>query len=71
MDDTSIGGGAYTAMENKTSKLLLAHRLSAATAVQDAFDGKLALTAVAAKALSRDEVWALKVAMNGYYGLAL
>ena len=52
-------------------KLLLAHRLSAATAVQDAFDGKIALTAVAAKALSRDEVWALKEAMNGYYGLAL
>jgi len=39
--------------------------------VQDTFDGKSALTAVTAKALSREEVWALKEAVNGYYGLAL
>jgi len=63
----------YVAMENLTSKLLLAHNLSAAsTPVAEGFwDGSMAFVALCAKALSADELWALKTFVNEYYDLTL
>lgn len=70
VDDTDSNSGTYVAMEDGTTKVLLAHRIGASSSEQF-WDGRIALWGIAGKALSHDEVWALKEAVNGYYGLSL
>lgn len=70
VDDTSDDSGAYTAMENTASLLRLGFQQGAA-AGEEFLKGKIALCGLTAKALSQNEVWALKEAVDGYYGLSL
>ena len=70
VDDTDDNSGTYAAMENGSEVVALGYRQSAG-AKENFFDGKIALAGLAAKELTQDEVWALKEAVNGYFGLAL
>lgn len=68
VDDTDGSSGFYTAMENQTSLV----NIGARYAVKERFfNGQIALIAVCAKALTIDEIWAVKESVNGYYGLSL
>ena len=73
LDDADSNSGTYTAMENTTAIVGLAHTLSAAaTPVATEFwDGRRALDLLTRKELTIDEIWALKSAVNAYYGLSL
>ena len=70
VDDTDDSSGSYTAMENGTEVVALGYR-QAAGVKENFFDGKLALAGIVGKELSIEEVWALKEAVNGYFGLSL
>ena len=70
VDDTDSNSGTYTAMENTTQEVTLAFLVGAASNT-NFFDGKMALVGLVAKELSQDEVWALKEAASGYFGLSL
>lgn len=70
VDDTDSNSGTYEAMENGATKVLVAHRIGA-SANEHFWDGRIALWGVVGKAMSQDEVWALKEASNGYFGLSL
>jgi hypothetical protein len=69
-DDTDQSSGTYTAMENTGSLLRVGFR-QGTSAGEEYFDGKMALWAITGRELSREEVWALKEAVIGYYGLEL
>ena len=64
-DDSS---GTYTAMENTAASVHLGARY---TTKERFLDGSLAMVAVTAKALSQDEVWAVKELVDSYFGLSL
>ena len=70
VDDTDDNSGTYTAMENGSEVVAVGYR-QAAGAKENYFDGKTAMVGLVAKELTQDEVWALKEAVNGYFGLAL
>ena len=70
VDDTDGNSGTYTAMENTAQELQMGF-FTGASAATDFHDGAVALVAVTGKALSQDEVWALKQAVNGCFGLSL
>jgi hypothetical protein len=70
VDDTDDNMGTYTAMENGSEVVALGYR-QAAGVKENFFQGKMALAGIVAKALSQDEVWTLKEAVNGYFGLSL
>jgi len=69
-DDTSDDSGAYVAMENGTEVVALGYR-QAAGVKENLFDGRVAMAGIVGKELGIDEIWALKVAVNGYFGLNL
>ena len=70
VDDTGDDSGAYVAMESGSEVVALGYR-QAAGAKENFFDGKMGLACIVGKELSQDEVWALKEAVNGYFGLSL
>ena len=70
VDDTDDNSGAYVAMENGSEVLALGYR-QAAGVKENFFDGKLGLAGIVGKALSQEEVWSVKEAVNGYFGLSL
>ncbi len=70
VDDTDDNSGTYVAMENGVEAVAVGYR-QAAGVKENYFDGKLALAGIVAKQLSADEVWSLKDAVNGYFGLTL
>jgi hypothetical protein len=65
---TDNDGGTYVAMENTAAILSIGARYSSK---EQFFDGSMALAGLCAKALTHEEVWALKEAVNGYFGLSL
>ena len=69
VDDTDDNSGTYTAMENGAELVAVGYR-QAAGVKENFFDGKMALVGLLGKELSIDEVWALKQAVNGYFGLS-
>ncbi len=70
LDDTDRNSGTYTAMEDSATKPTVAFHVGA-SADEEFFDGKLALVAITAKALTIHEMWAVKELVNGYFGLNL
>ncbi|MEE8517929.1 MAG: hypothetical protein V3S98_02255, partial [Dehalococcoidia bacterium] len=70
LDDTDRNSGTYTAMEDSATKPTVAFHIGAG-ADEEFFDGKLALVAITAKALTIHEMWAVKELVNGYFGLNL
>ncbi len=70
VDDTDDNSGTYTAMENGAEVVAVGYR-QAAGVKENHFDGKMALAGIVGKTLSEDEVWSLKEAVNGYFGLSL
>ena len=70
VDDTDDNSGTYTAMENGSEVVAVGYR-QAAGVKENYFDGKMALVGMAAKELAHEEAWALKEAVNGYFGLSL
>ncbi len=75
LDDANASSGTHIAMEDPGSaeKLLLGHTLSAASTpvAEEFWDGGMAFVALYASALSADDMWRIKTAVNGYYDLAL
>ena len=67
VDDTDVNSGTYTAMENGTHVVSIGDRADNA----DFFNGKMALAFICAKSLTIDDIWAVKEACNGYFGLSL
>ena len=70
VDDTDDNSGTYTAMENGSEVVAVGYR-QALGAKENYFDGKMALVGLIGKVLAEYEVWALKVAVSGYFGLSL
>ena len=70
VDDTDDNAGTYTAMENGSEVVALGYR-QAAGAKENYFDGKVGLAGIVASDLNQEEVWALREAVNGYFGLSL
>ena len=70
VDDTDDNSGTYTAMENGAEVLALGYRQAAASK-ENFFQGRIGLAAIVGKQLSQDEVWELKEAINGYFGISL
>jgi hypothetical protein len=70
VDDTDNNTGTYVAMENGTEVVALGYWQTTGTK-QNFFDGKMAMVMLCAKALSQDEVWAIKEAANGFFDLTL
>tara|TARA_Y100000310_G_scaffold323883_1_gene384948 strand:- start:7873 stop:8640 length:768 start_codon:yes stop_codon:yes gene_type:complete len=73
LDDADSASGTYVAMENTTAVLSIAHNLSAASSpVAEGFwGGDMALIGIARKAMSVEELWAVKSRLNAYYNLSL
>ena len=57
-------------MENGGEAASLGYRQTAGVK-ENFFQGSISLAAITGKELSQDEVWALKEAVNAYYGLSL
>src|SRR3990167_77738 len=70
VDDTDYALGAYTAMENLTEPVSLMAR-DTSSAAADVCPGTMLCSVIAAKALTIDEIWALKAHGNAYFGLSL
>ena len=70
VDDAGGSSGSYTAMENLTEKVLVGHFLAGST-VTAPWNGKMALACLTGKALSIEDVWAIKALCNGFFDLAL
>lgn len=70
VDDTDDNSGSYVAMENGGEAASLGYRQTAGVK-ENFFQGSISLAAITGKELSQDEVWALKEAVNAYYGLSL
>ena len=71
VDDTGTSSGTYIAMENGPSLIGIGKAHTGAGAGTTFWDGGIALAALTAKALTPDEVWALKELVNCYFGLSL
>ena len=71
VDDTNVSAGTYVAMENKAGLLRLGAQESAAGAAGLIYNGNLYCVGLVAKALSVDELWAMKAAGNAFFDLAL
>lgn len=65
---TATNEAAYVAMEDTGSELAIG---ATYTHAFNRFAGSMGLALICAKALSAHELWALKKAVNGYFGLSL
>ena len=70
VDDTDNNSGTYVAMENTAQEVQLGF-YTGASAATNYFDGKMAFVGMTGKELTQQEVWTLKEAVNGYFGLSL
>ena len=66
--DSAATTGTYTAMENTASLTRLGARYSTE---ERFYNGRMALAAVVSKEMTRDEIYAVKALMNGFFDLAL
>lgn len=73
LDDADSSSGTFVAMEDTTTKVAIAHSLSAlSTPVAELFwGGDIALVAMTAKELTIDEMWQIKELVNGFFDLSL
>jgi hypothetical protein len=71
VDDSDDNNGTYTAMENTAALLRLGATEAAGGGATDFWNGTMSLVMLCAKALSQDEVWAIKEAANGFFDLTL
>jgi hypothetical protein len=65
------GSGTYVAMENLTYQVSIGVQFDSGGAAGSLFNGSMAFVLVCAKALTLDEQWAIKAAVNEFYGLSL
>ena len=67
---TADSSGTYVAMENTASLVRLSMEKGAA-AQANFWNGKLSLVLLANVQLSQEDLWAMKAAVNSFYGLSL